>query len=179
MMNGNLSQASSAQVRLKLSDGSRYPVIGQLRFEEAKVDGDTGTVNLRAVFDNDEFILLPGMMVRAEVIQGVVNNAVLLPQSAINRTAKGDTTVYIVDANKKIQVRPVKTSGTYEGQWVVTDGLKQGENVVVVGGAKVKPDQQVEVKPYVPDSSGQAGQNANANMNAPVASSASASQPKP
>ncbi|WP_410472570.1 efflux RND transporter periplasmic adaptor subunit [Faucicola mancuniensis] len=179
MMNGNLSQASSAQVRLKLSDGSTYPVIGQLRFEEAKVDSHTGTVNLRAVFDNDEFILLPGMMVRAEVIQGVVNNAVLLPQSAINRTAKGDTTVYIVDANKKIQVRPVKTSGTYEGQWVVTDGLKQGENVVVVGGAKVKPDQQVEVKPYVPDSSGQAGQNANANMNAPVASSASASQPKP
>ena len=146
---GTLSTPKTAQVQLKLADGSTYPVIGQLRFEEAKVDSTTGTVNLRAVFSNDNFVLLPGMMVNAELIQGIINNAVLLPQSAIIRTAKGESTVYVVDANSKVQVRPVTVQGTYQGQWIVTSGLKQGEQVVMVGGAKVKPDQQVKAMPYV------------------------------
>jgi membrane fusion protein (multidrug efflux system) len=89
------------------------------------------------------------MMVNAQLIQGIINNAVLLPQSAINRTAKGESTVYVVDANNKIQVRPVTVQGTHQGQWIVTSGLKQGEQVVMVGGAKVKPDQQVKAMPYV------------------------------
>ena len=146
---GTLSTPKTAQVQLKLADGSTYPVIGQLRFEEAKVDSTTGTVNLRAVFSNDNFVLLPGMMVNAELIQGIINNAVLLPQSAIIRTAKGESTVYVVDANSKVQVRPVTVQGTYQGQWIVTSGLKQGEQVVMVGAAKVKPDQQVKAMPYV------------------------------
>lgn len=145
---GTLSTPKTAQVQLKLADGSTYPVIGQLRFEEAKVDSTTGTVNLRAVFSNDNFVLLPGMMVNAELIQGIINNAVLLPQSAIIRTAKGESTVYVVDANSKVQVRPVTVQGTYQGQWIVTSGLKQGEQVVMVGAAKVKPDQAVKVMPY-------------------------------
>ena len=145
---GTLSTPKTAQVQLKLADGSTYPVIGQLRFEEAKVDSTTGTVNLRAVFSNDNFVLLPGMMVNAELIQGIINNAVLLPQSAIIRTAKGESTVYVVDANSKVQVRPVTVQGTYQGQWIVTSGLKQGEQVVMVGAAKVKPDQAVKVIPY-------------------------------
>lgn len=144
---GNVSSAGNAQVQLTLADGSTYPAVGQLRFGEAKVDPNTGAVNLRAVFRNDTGLLLPGMLVKAKIIQGVINNAVLLPQSALNRTAKGDTTVNVVDANSKIQVRPVKVEGTYQGQWVITDGLKQGEQVVILGGAKVKPDQQVMVKP--------------------------------
>ena len=145
---GTLSTPKTAQVQLKLADGSTYPVIGQLRFEEAKVDSTTGTVNLRAVFSNDNFVLLPGMMVNAELIQGIINNAVLLPQSAIIRTAKSESTVYVVDANSKVQVRPVTVQGTYQGQWIVTSGLKQGEQVVMVGAAKVKPDQAVKVMPY-------------------------------
>lgn len=146
---GKLSTPRTVQVQLKLADGSTYPAVGQLRFEEAKVDTTTGTVNLRAVFSNDNYVLLPGMMVNAQLIQGIVNNAVLLPQSAINRTAKGESTVYVVDANNKIQVRPVTIQGTHQGQWIVTSGLKQGEQVVMIGGAKVKPDQQVKVMPYV------------------------------
>lgn len=146
---GKLSSPRTAQVQLKLADGSIYPMVGQLRFEEAKVDTATGTVNLRAVFSNDNFVLLPGMMVNAQLIQGIVNDAVLLPQSAINRTAKGESTVYVVDANNKIQVRPVTVQGTHQGQWIVTSGLKQGEQVVMVGAGKVKPDQVVKVMPYV------------------------------
>ena len=167
MMQGDVNAANTAQVQLILPDGSTYPVTGQLRFEEARVDSNTGAVNLRAVFPNDNGVLLPGMAVNARLIQGVIPNAVLLPQSAVTRTAKGDATVYIVDANKKIQVRPIQTQGTYQGNWIVTDGLQQGENVVVIGGMKVKPDQQVEVKPYVPDSEGQVA-------NAPMAARANA-----
>lgn len=168
MASGAVSGARGVRVRLKLADGSIYPVEGQLRFEEAKVDANTGTVNLRAVFSNDDFILLPGMMVGAELIQGVVNNAMLLPQSAINRTPTGETTVYVVDINSKIQVRPVKVQGTYEGKWIVTDGLQQGENVVVVGGAKVKPEQQVKVAPFVASAPAPTNMPANA-QNAPTA----------
>lgn len=149
MMKGQVGQAHSAEVRLKLSDGSLYPVAGQLSFEEAKVDPATGAINLRAIFRNPNYMLLPGMFVNAQVIQGVINNGVLLPQSAINRTAKGETTVNIVDANNKIQVRPVTVQGTYQGKWIITSGLQQGENVVIIGGSRAKPDQDVVVKPYV------------------------------
>ena len=124
-----------------------YPVQGKLALAEAKVDESTGAVTLRAVFPNSNGVLLPGMYVNARLIQSVVPNAALIPQSAVMRTPKGDTQVYIVDANNKIQVRPVTIDGTYNGNWVVTDGLNNGDQVVVIGGAKVKPDQEVVVKP--------------------------------
>lgn len=149
MAKGQVGQAHTNEVQLKLSDGSIYPIRGQVSFEEAKVDPATGTVALRAVFRNPDNVLLPGMFVNAQIIQGVINNGVLLPQSAINRTAKGETTVNVVGADNKIQVRPVTVQGTYQGQWIVTSGLQQGENVVIIGGANVKAEQEVVVKPYV------------------------------
>lgn len=144
-------QSGSSSVELVLEDGSTYPVRGQLSLAEAKVDEDTGSVTLRAIFKNDNYMLLPGMYVQARIIQGLINNAVLLPQSAVTRTPKGATQVYIVDKNNKIQLRDVTVKGTYEGNWIVTDGLKAGENIVVVGGSKVKPDQEVVAKPYQPE----------------------------
>jgi membrane fusion protein (multidrug efflux system) len=134
-------------VELVLEDGSVYPVRGKLALSEAKVDESTGAVTLRAIFPNSNNILLPGMYVTARLTQSVITNAALVPQSAVTRTPKGDTQVYIADANNKIQVRPVTINGTYNGQWVVTDGLQAGDKVVVIGGAKVKPDQEVVVKP--------------------------------
>ena len=141
------AQAGLNSVELVLEDGSVYPVRGQLALAEAKVDESTGAVTLRAVFPNNSNILLPGMYVTARLTQSVITNAALVPQSAVIRSPKGETQVYIVDANNKIQVRPVTINGTYKGNWVVTDGLKNGDNVVVIGGAKVKPDQEVVVKP--------------------------------
>jgi len=146
-------QAGTSTVELVFEDGSTYPVRGQLSLAEAKVEQDTGAVTLRAIFKNDNYMLLPGMYVKARLIQGLINNAVLLPQSAIMRTPKGETQVYIVDKNNKIQVRNVTIEGTYQGQWIVTDGLQSGDNVVAIGGAKVKPEQEVVSKPYVPTSS--------------------------
>lgn len=141
------AQAGMNSVELVLEDGSVYPVRGQLAVSEAKVDESTGAVTLRAVFPNNNGILLPGMYVSARLTQSVISNAALVPQSAVMRSTKSETQVYIVDANNKIQVRPVTINGTYNGQWVVTDGLKNGDKVVIIGGAKVKPDQEVVVKP--------------------------------
>lgn len=141
------AQAGMNSVELVLEDGSVYPVRGKLALSEAKVDQSTGAVTLRAIFPNPNNVLLPGMYVSARLTQSVIPNAALVPQSAVMRTPKGDTQVYIVDENNKIQVRPVTINGTYDGQWVVTDGLSSGDKLVVIGGSKVKPEQEVVVKP--------------------------------
>ena len=120
---------------------------GQLALSEAKVDESTGAVTLRAIFPNSNGLLLPGMFVNARLTQSVINNAVLVPQSAVMRSTKSETQVYIVDKDNKIQVRPVTINGTYDGQWVVTGGLKAGDKVVIIGGSKVKPEQVVDPKP--------------------------------
>ncbi|SLJ85251.1 efflux RND transporter periplasmic adaptor subunit [Psychrobacter sp. DAB_AL43B] len=141
------AQAGMSSVELVLEDGSTYPVRGELALSEAKVDESTGAVTLRAVFPNNSNILLPGMYVSARLTQSVITNAALVPQSAVMRSTKSETQVYIVDENNKIQVRPVTINGTYKGQWVITDGLQAGDKVVVIGGAKVKPEQEVVAKP--------------------------------
>ncbi|WP_413519875.1 efflux RND transporter periplasmic adaptor subunit [Psychrobacter glacincola] len=141
------AQAGMNSVELVLEDGSTYAVRGELALSEAKVDESTGAVTLRAVFPNNSNILLPGMYVSARLTQSVITNAALVPQSAVMRSTKSETQVYIVDENNKIQVRPVTVNGTYKGQWVVTDGLKAGDKVVIIGGAKVKPEQEVVAKP--------------------------------
>ena len=141
------AQAGMNSVELVLEDGSVYPVRGKLALSEAKVDQSTGAVTLRAIFPNPNNVLLPGMYVSARLTQSVIPNAALVPQSAVMRTPKGDSQVYIVDENNQIQVRPVTINGTYDGQWVVTDGLSSGDKLVVIGGSKVKPEQEVVVKP--------------------------------
>ncbi|MGE6393469.1 efflux RND transporter periplasmic adaptor subunit [Psychrobacter pacificensis] len=141
------AQPGMNSVELVLEDGSVYPVRGKLALSEAKVDQSTGAVTLRAIFPNPNNVLLPGMYVSARLTQSVIPNAALVPQSAVMRTPKGDSQVYIVDENNKIQVRPVTINGTYDGQWVVTDGLSSGDKLVVIGGSKVKPEQEVVVKP--------------------------------
>ena len=141
------AQAGMNSVELVLEDGSTYPVRGELALSEAKVDESTGAVTLRAVFPNNSNILLPGMYVSTRLTQSVIANAALVPQSAVMRSTKSETQVYIVDENNKIQVRPVTINGTYEGQWVVTEGLQAGDKVVIIGGAKVKPEQEVVAKP--------------------------------
>lgn len=136
----------SAQVQIVLEDGEVYPIIGQLALSDAKVNEATGAVIIRAVFPNPDGLLIPGMYVNANLAQSLVHNAVLLPQTAIMRTPQGKTQVYIVNQDKKIEVREVQTAGTHNGQWIINGGLTNGDAVVVMGAAKVKPEQVVEVK---------------------------------
>lgn len=144
------AQPGMNSVELVLEDGSVYPVRGKLALSEAKVDESTGAVTLRAIFPNENNILLPGMYVTARLTQSVITNAALVPQSAVMRTPKSETQVYVVNKDNKIEPRLVTINGTYDGNWVVTDGLNVGEKVVIIGGSKVKPDQEVIAKP-LPD----------------------------
>lgn len=138
--------AGSLEVQLVLEDGTTYPNIGQLLLANAQVDEATGAMTLRAVFPNQSGKLVPGMFVNARLIQSVVPSAALLPQSAITRTPKGETQVYVVNSQNKIEVRTVTTAGTYNGNWIVTGGINNGDRVVIIGGTKVKADQEVDVR---------------------------------
>lgn len=136
-----------ASIKLTLEDGSQYAQTGHLSFSQAQVDPNTGSVTLRAIFDNDQRILLPGMYVTASIQQGLLKNAMLLPQSAIMRTPDGKSQVYVIDAENKIKPTPITLNGTYQSNWIVTEGLQNGAKVVVVGGMKVKPEMTVTPKP--------------------------------
>jgi membrane fusion protein (multidrug efflux system) len=173
------AQAGMNMVELVLEDGSVYPVQGKLALSEAKVDESTGAVTLRAVFPNNSNILLPGMFVTARLTQSVIANATLVPQSAVMRSPKGETQVYIVDENNKIQVRPVTINGTYNGDWVVTDGLQEGAKLVVIGGSKVKPEQEVVAKPLENPNPAPSGQDAPASSAAKTPQQAAKKMDKP
>lgn len=138
--------AGSLEVQLQLEDGTIYPDIGRLLLANAQVDEATGAMTLRAVFPNQSGKLVPGMFVNARLIQSVVPSAALLPQSAITRTPKGETQVFVVNSQNKIEVRTVTTAGTYNGNWIVTGGINNGDRVVIIGGTKVKADQEVDVR---------------------------------
>ncbi|MDB5681843.1 MAG: efflux transporter periplasmic adaptor subunit [Sphingomonas bacterium] len=143
LANGGATPAS-AEVRLKLEDGSDYGFAGTVEFSEAMVDTATGTVTLRARFANPQGLLLPGMFVRASFAQATDPNAFLIPQTAVTRDAKGNAQVYLVGADNKAVVRPVATTRTVGANWVVTAGLKPGDKVITEGVGKVKPGQPVK-----------------------------------
>lgn len=140
-------QPSSAQVRLKLSDGSDYPLPGTLQFADIDVAESTGSVTLRARFPNPDAQLLPGMYVRASVGQGVRQQALLVPQAAVDRTPRGDAQVWVVDADNKVRQRQLTTVRAVGDRWLVGEGLKAGERVVVEGRQGLSDGAKVTVKP--------------------------------
>ncbi|MDF0488949.1 efflux RND transporter periplasmic adaptor subunit [Sphingomonas sp. H39-1-10] len=129
---------ASAAVTLKLEDGSDYGMTGKVQFSEVVVDQTTGTVTLRAVFPNPKGLLLPGMFVRASFAQSIDNTAILIPQQAVSRTAKGDATVFVLNGDKAV-LRTITATRTVGTDWVVTAGLKPGEKVITEGVGKTKP----------------------------------------
>jgi membrane fusion protein (multidrug efflux system) len=147
---GSLDSSNNTKVKLKLEDGSDYPVEGRLAFSDASVNPDTGTVTIRAVFPNPNHLLLPGMYATAQIVQGVIPNAVLIPQAAITRTPTGQAIAMIVNGKGMVETRPVETAGVQGKDWIVTSGLKTGEKVIVDGIAKVKEGATVVAKPYKP-----------------------------
>lgn len=141
------ASATTAAVELTLEDGSRYGSTGRLQFTEGIVDPATGTVTLRATFPNPQGLLLPGMFVRARVVQSVNANAILVPQQAVSRDPKGNATVLVVGAGNKAELRPITASRAQGANWVVTDGLKPGDKVITQGTAKARPGQPVRPVP--------------------------------
>ena len=135
---------ASAQVRLKLEDGSDYDVVGQVRFAEALVDASTGTVTLRAQFANPQGWLLPGMFVRARFSQAVDKGAYLVPQAAVKRDGTGEAEVFVAGKDDKAVVRKIVAPRTQGAFWVITKGLQPGDRIIVQGTGDLRPGQALK-----------------------------------
>ena len=138
-------QPTSRAVRLMLEDGTDYDREGRLELSEVTVDESTGSVALRAVFPNPDGLLLPGMYVRARVMEGVDPRGIRVPQQAIGRDRKGNATVRIVDGDGKLQLRTVVATRAVDNDWLIDSGLAEGERVVIEGGANVGPGTKVAI----------------------------------
>jgi len=144
---------ASAEVRLKLPDGSDYGFTGTVQFSQVIVDQSTGTVTLRARFPNPMSILLPGLFVTAEFAQAIDTTAFLVPQQAVSRDPKGNATLFVVGPGNRAVQRTVVTARTQGPYWVVTGGLAPGEKVITQGlanlrdGAPIKPVPQNAPQP--------------------------------
>lgn len=138
----------SVPVRVVLEDGSELPRAGKLLFTDLTVDASSGQITLRAEVPNADGLLLPGQYVRVRLSQAELPSAVLLPQQAVTRTNQGDT-VLVVGADSKPTPRPVKIGNAQGNQWVVLDGLKPGEQVIVDGFQKMMvPGAPVKAVPW-------------------------------
>lgn len=135
----------AAKVSLQLEDGSTYTRSGTLAFSGVTVDQATGSVTLRARFPNPDKLLLPGMFVRASVSQGVRQGVMRVPATAVTRTPQGTATVMVVGQDNKAALRTVRTGALVDGFWLVDDGLKAGERVIVSGVQKLRPGTVVRV----------------------------------
>jgi membrane fusion protein (multidrug efflux system) len=147
--NGELNKdlTSQSKVELKMEDGSVYPHQGTLQFSEVIVDPSTGSVTLRAEFPNPEKLLLPGMYVRAVIVEGVKANAILVPQRGVSRNSKGEPTAMVVSKNNTVEARVLKTDRTVGSNWLVTSGLNDGDQVIVEGLQKIAPGAPVNAVP--------------------------------
>lgn len=165
------SSANAANVRVVLEDGIVYPQTGRLLFTDLTVDATSGQVTLRAEVPNPERALLPGLYVRVRLEQAQVDNGILLPQQAVTRSGKADT-VMVVGPDNHVTPRVVKLGPAQGSNWVVLDGLKSGEQVMVDGFQKLprgKPGDPIVVQPVPWQPQGAA--------KAPAAPASAASQP--
>jgi len=142
---GRLTHTGDVPVKILLEDGSPFQHEGRLAFSEMTVDPGTGSFALRVVVKNPDHVLMPGMYVRAILGNGARQEAILVPQQAIARNPKGDTTAMVVGADGKVEVRPVQVGRTVGDDWLVDSGLVAGDRVVVEGLQKIRPGMQVAV----------------------------------
>ncbi len=133
---------NQAKVELVFENGFRYPIAGTLQFSEVTVDEATGTVVVRAIFPNPNHQLLPGLFVRAELQEGVDDQALLVPQVGVSHNTHGDATVLVVDKDRAA-LKIIQTSRAIGDNWVVTGGLAAGDKVIVDGLQKVRPGAEV------------------------------------
>ncbi len=140
-----------ARVQLILPNGKIYPIEGRLQFSEVTVDQATGAVTLRASFPNPDGLLLPGMYVRAKLVQGTQSKAMLVPQRAVSRDERGNPTVLVVGPDNKVAPRTLTTSQTQGDDWVVTSGVKPGDKIIVEGGMMLRPGMEVKASPWNPN----------------------------
>jgi membrane fusion protein (multidrug efflux system) len=134
----------AAKVTLVLEDGRTYTEQGKLQFSDVSVDQSTGSVTVRAIFQNKDRVLLPGMFVRARIQEGTNDHALVVPQIGVTHDQKGTPTALVVNKDDKVELRQLVTSATFGNNWVVDSGLNAGDRVIVNGVEKAKPGMQVK-----------------------------------
>jgi membrane fusion protein (multidrug efflux system) len=143
---GRYKHADSANVELVLEDGSVYPQRGRIFFTDMAVDPDTGSVSLRAEFPNHKHELLPGMFVRVRFPEALAENVIRIPQRAVQGGPQGQF-VTVVGADGKATVVPIVTGGMSGSDFIISEGLKGGEQVIVDGLQKARPGTPVKAVP--------------------------------
>jgi membrane fusion protein (multidrug efflux system) len=145
---GYLNRTTPVVLELLLPDGSPYPLKGRLNFAATAIDTRLGTQQLRAEFDNPRQQLLPGQFVTVRITAGERDKVFLVPQTAVVQTEKGNL-VFVVDADGKVQTRPVTTGDWIGKDWTILAGLNAGDKVVVDNLLKVQPGAPVTEAPPV------------------------------
>lgn len=143
------AEDGGASIDVVLEDGSEYAHKGSLKVSGLTVSESTGSITLRAEVANPDDLLMPGMYVRAVLQEGVDEQALLVPQQAVTRNERGETTLLVV-VGGKVQQRSVTASSAVGSQWRITDGLKAGDSVVIEGGQKVRAGDAVQTHDFDP-----------------------------
>jgi membrane fusion protein (multidrug efflux system) len=145
---GDLQQVGDqqAKVELTLSDGTNYPLAGKLQFADTSVNESTGSVTLQALFPNPSKTLLPGMFVQLRIDEGTREHAILVPQQGVTHDASGNATALIVDNEYQVKLVTVVADRSIGNAWLVSQGLKPGDRVIVSGLQFVKPGDNVRIE---------------------------------
>jgi membrane fusion protein (multidrug efflux system) len=146
---GALKRAAgqTTKVQILLEDGSLYPLAGTLEFTGITVSESTGTITLRAVVPNPKDQLLPGMYVRAQIQQGVDEQAILAPQNVVTRDENGEPSALVLDQDNRVEQRKLRLANVFGDQWVVIEGLTAGDRLIIDGRQKVRPGEIVQPVP--------------------------------
>ncbi|WP_051946255.1 efflux RND transporter periplasmic adaptor subunit [Verrucomicrobium sp. BvORR106] len=139
-----------ARVKLLLDDGTEYAQEGALQFSDVSVSASTSSVTIRAIFPNPNGILLPGLFVRARLVEGSKQDAILVPQPAVTRNSKGEATVFVVGAADKVELRVLETGRTVGSDWLVLNGLKAGDRVIMNNLQRIRPGAAIKPTPLPP-----------------------------
>ena len=134
-----MTHASRIRLKLTLADGTTYPYAGEIIFADRQVNEQNGTIQIVGQFPNSKNLLRPGQYARVEAPTGNISHALLVPQAAV---------VTVIGADNRAQLRTVQVGPTADTQWVITSGLKPGEQVVAVGADKVRDGQPVKPTPF-------------------------------
>nr|WP_236823759.1 efflux RND transporter periplasmic adaptor subunit [Blastochloris viridis] len=135
---------ANISVKLKLENGTIYPLAGKLEFAESSVSETTGTYSVRAEFPNPDRLLLPGMYVRALIEEGVADNSFLVPQRAVSRNTKGEPTALFVNGDGKVEERVLTIGQSVGNSWLTSGGVADNDRIIVEGSQLVRPGQAAD-----------------------------------
>lgn len=134
-----------AKAKLFLEDGTPYPLEGDIKFRDVTVDQSTGSFILRMVFPNPEYVLLPGMFVRTATKDGIIEEAILVPQQGVMRDMRGNAYALLLNNADKVEQRMLKLDRCIGNKWLVKSGIKPGDRMIVEGFQKIRPGAPVKV----------------------------------